>query len=170
MNFSKNMNNEKIEKIVEKLQDKLGIKTAPVPLEDVAEKLGLKIKRAPSDDFSGLLLRKDGRALIGINSNESHTRQRFTVAHELGHYFLHDTQDAFVDYRDNQVGGVRSSRERQANRFAAAFLMPQAMLAADVKKLCKKGIFDPEVEALAKKYDVSKEAMNYRIINLGLSK
>jgi Zn-dependent peptidase ImmA (M78 family) len=137
--------------------------------EQIAEKLGIRIKRAPSDDFSGILLRKDGKALIGVNNTESHVRQRFTIAHELGHFFLHQAKDAFVDYRDNQHGGIRSSKEREANMFAAAFLIPRTSLVADVKKISSKGIFEIEIENLAKKYDVSKESMNYRLLNLGLA-
>lgn len=163
------MSKEQIEKIVEDLQQNLGVRSTPVQIEEIAEKLGIRIKRAPSDDFSGLLLRKDGRALIGINDSESHVRQRFTIAHELGHFFLHQAKDAFVDYRDNQSGIVRSFKEREANMFAAAFLIPRKLLVADVQKISSKGIFDPEIESLARKYDVSKESMNYRLLNLGLS-
>lgn len=163
------MKNENIEKTVEQILNKLGIKQIPVPLEEIAEALGIRIKRAPSDDFSGLLLRKDGKALIGVNDNESHVRQRFTVAHELGHYFLHPAKDAFVDYRDNQTGLVRSTKEREANMFAAAFLIPRESIILDVKKITATGIFEEEIARLAKKYDVSKESMNYRLLNLGLS-
>ncbi len=166
------MKNEQIEKIVEQLHQKFGVKNVPVQIEDIASKLEIKIKKAPapSDDISGLLIRKNGRALIGINENESHVRQRFTIAHELGHFFLHPAKDAFVDYRDNQTGIIRSSKERQANMFAASFLIPQKQITLDVKRIAKGGIFDSEIEILAKKYDVSKEAMNYRLINLGLNK
>jgi hypothetical protein len=59
------MKNEQIEKIIEDLHQKLGIKQIPVQIEQIAEKLGIRIKRAPSDDFSGILLRKDGKAWLG---------------------------------------------------------------------------------------------------------
>lgn len=163
------MKNEQIEKIIESLHQKLGIKQIPVQIEQITTKLGIRIKRAPSEDFSGILLRKDGKALIGVNDTESHVRQRFTIAHELGHFFLHPAKDAFVDYRDNQHGGIRSSKEREANMFAASFLIPRESLISEVKKISSKGIFDTEIESLAKKYDVSKESMNYRLLNLGLS-
>jgi Zn-dependent peptidase ImmA (M78 family) len=162
------MYNEKIEKIVDSIHQEFGVRAMPVQLEEIVEKLGIRIKKAPSEEFSGLLLRKEGRALIGVNSNEPQVRQRFTIAHELGHYFLHKTQDAFIDYRDNESGIVRNSRERTANVFAATFLMPRSHVVADLKKTAKGGIFETEIERLAKKYDVSKEAMNYSILNLGL--
>lgn len=163
------MKNEQIEKIAEDLRNGLKMRQIPVPVEQIVELLGIRIKRAPSEDFSGLLLRKDGKALIGVNDSESHVRQRFTVAHELGHFLLHQAKDAFVDYRDNQKGGFRDQKERQANVFAAAFLIPRTSLIAEVRKISHTGIFDAEIENLAKKYDVSKESMNYRLLNLGLS-
>lgn len=165
------MKNEQIEKFIETFHKQWSIKNVPIPVEEIAGKLGIRVRMAPapSDDISGLLIRKKSWALIGINENESHVRQRFTLAHELGHFFLHPTKDAFVDYRDNQTGVIRNFKERQANMFASAFLIPKQQISADVKKISKEGIFDPEIEVLAKKYDVSKEAMNYRIINLGLN-
>lgn len=138
----------------------------PVPVEHLAQALGIRIKKAPSNDFSGLLLRKDGRAWIGVNDKESLVRQRFTIAHELGHFFLHKTEDAFVDYRDNKRGLTRNPKEVEANAFAAALLIPRPNLLADLKQIFQKGIFEADVEDLAKKYNVSKECMNYRILNL----
>ena len=160
---------EKLEQIVEEIQTRLEIKQVPVPVEEIAEKLGIRVKRAPSDEFSGMLIRKDGKALIGVNSNESFVRQRFTIAHELGHFHLHPTKDVFVDYRDNHAGGIRSSKERFANMFASAFLIPRKHIVKDVQQFLEEGIFEFELSSLAKKYEVSREAMNYRLLNLGLT-
>lgn len=170
MNSKKIMINEKIEILAEKVRKDLALKWLPEDMEKIIAKLGIKVKYAPSDEFSGLLIRKDGSALIGVNNNESSVRQRFTIAHELGHFFLHPTQDAFVDYRDNLKGVIRNAKEREANMFAAAFLMPKSLIISDVNKLSKKGIFESEIKELASKYNVSKESMSYRILNLGLIK
>jgi len=166
------MKNEEIEKIIEQIFKNFDVKEIPIPVEKIVEKLNIRIKRspAPSDEISGILIRKNGVALIGVNNTESHVRQRFTIAHELGHFMLHPAKDAFVDYRDNQAGVIRNSKERQANMFAASFLIPRKQITSDVRKISKGGIFESEIESLAKKYDVSKEAMNYRLINLGLNK
>ena len=94
-----------LEKIEEKAKETLnafGVKTVPVPIEEIASKLDIKISRGPNKDFSGLLIRKDGSALIGVNNSEAPVRQRFTIAHELGHFFLHPTKDTFIEYRDNK--------------------------------------------------------------------
>ena len=162
---------EKIELAAEQVLNQLNLNVIPVPVEEVASKLNIKIGREPSEDFSGLLIRKDGNALIGVNNNESNVRQRFTIAHELGHYFLHPKQDSFVDYRDNNTNKremMRTPRERQANAFAAALLMPRSKLVKDVKAVFKQGVDVDDISELAQKYEVSDEAMKYRLMNLHL--
>lgn len=164
----KNMYKEEIEKLVENIHAELKIEDMPVPVEEIVAKLGMKIKMAPSQDFSGLLLRKAEGALIGVNSEESPLGQRFTIAHELGHFFLHKSKDAFVDHRHR--GFAKDEKEKEANVFAAAFLMPRKKITADIKELISNGISEVEIESLSKKYEVSQEAMTYRLINLGLCK
>src|SRR2546430_15631384 len=107
---------EKIESAAEQLLAKLNIGEVPTPLEDVARYLNIQISRAPSAEFSGLLIRKDGHALIGVNSSEAAVRQRFTIAHEIGHFLLHPQKDAFVDFRkERNSREIRPPRERHAD-------------------------------------------------------
>lgn len=160
----------RIEKIAEEILNQMKLNVVPVPVEEVATKLQIKIGREPSEDFSGILIRKDGKALIGVNSTESHVRQRFTIAHELGHFILHPKKEAFVDYRDNQKDIMRTPREKQANAFAAALLMPRSKLMKDVKNKFKSGIYEDDLAELADEYEVSTEAMKYRLLNLNLIK
>lgn len=159
---------EKIEQRAELVLKELNVKTLPVPVEEIASRCQIKISRAPNNDFSGMLIRKDGRALIGINNSESSVRQRFTIAHELGHFFLHPKQDAFIDYRDNKKDVMRTPREKQANMFAAALLMPRSLLLRDFRLIAKEGFSEDGLEALADKYEVSGEAMRYRLMNLNV--
>ena len=159
---------EHIESRAELVLKRAGVDRLPVPVEEVAAKHHVRISRAPHSSLSGLLIRKESRALIGINSREAPARQRFTIAHELGHYFLHETKDAFVDYRDNASGIARSPREREANMFAAALLMPRRQLLKDCRALARDGILETEVATLARRYAVSEEAMRFRLINLNL--
>ena len=165
------MISEHIELKAEEVLSALNIKFTPVPVEEIASRSLIKISRAPSKDFSGLLIRKDGHALIGVNSDEAPVRQRFTIAHELGHFYLHPQKDAFVDYRnhkDNDRDIETTNKERQANMFAAALLMPRKDLARDFKNISK-GLSDDEVAIiLAKRYEVSEDAMRFRLKNLGL--
>jgi len=157
---------EHIETQAEAILKKAGINTLPVPVEEIAAKYQIRIRRAPHPAFSGMLIRKDGHALIGVSTSEPAVRQRFTVAHELGHFFLHTNKDAFVDYRDNMKGVVRTPREKEANMFAAALLMPRQVLLKDFRAIAKGGLSDDELTTLAKRYAVSEDAMRFRLMNL----
>jgi len=158
---------EKIENLAEKLLKEIGANSLPIPVEEVAGRYRIQIRRAKSKDFSGLLIRKDDYALIGINSSEAETRQRFTVAHELGHFFLHPKKDTFIDYRNNRRI-VRTPREMEANMFAAALLMPRKILENDYKKMSFMGFGDEDLSELASRYHVSDDAMRFRLMNLRL--
>lgn len=155
-----------IEKKVNKLIDLLNL-TVPIDVYEVAKRCDVQIKKSPSKDFSGVLFRKDGRAFMAINSSEGKERQRFTIAHELGHFFLHQMQDTFIEFRNTSDRTVKSIKEREANQFAAALLMPEVYLRQDMEKLSSP-VGPEDILNLAKKYQVSFEAMNYRILNLTL--
>lgn len=159
-----------IENMAANILRNAGIASCPVEVERIATQHRITIKRGTNPNFSGILIRKDGHALMGINNSEAHSRQRFTIAHELGHYFLHETKSAFVDYRDNK-GATLTPREREANAFAAAILMPKNLLEKHVATRTRGGLLtQQDVEWLAKEYDVSEEAMGIRIMNLQLGK
>jgi len=161
-----------IERKAEEVLEAFGKRTLPIAIEEVATHFGLRIGKGPSEEFSGLLLRKDDSALIGINDNESPQRQRFTIAHEIGHYLLHPAKEAFVDYRNSSI--PRTPKEREADAFAAALLMPKKEIVRDYTAAMKgmafdEGHFEKVVTLLANNYDVSEEAMKIRLMTLGTS-
>ena len=163
------MMKKEIESGVEKMLATYNLKSAPIPVEDIARKNDISIGRTPSNKFSGLLFRKDnGPSFIAVNSTESSVRQRFTIAHELGHYFLHPNKNTFIDFRDNKKNILRGQKEVQANQFAAALLMPKKLLEKDVSSIAKEGLSEEHIKFLAKKYMVSEGAMSFRLINLHL--
>ena len=75
--------------------------------------------------LSGSLSKQDNHWLIRVNSVHSKNRQRFTIAHELGHYIYHkDDEQEFVD--TTFFRGMSSDNfEFTANRFASELLMPE---------------------------------------------
>lgn len=98
-------------------------------------------------------------------------RQRFSIAHELGHFRLHSRQrdhcqcaHAAVDPQDSDDTPLTATPrlEREADAFAAAFLMPQALLRVDIAQ------FGRCVSFLAARYQVSEPAMRRRVRRLGL--
>jgi RNA polymerase sigma factor (sigma-70 family) len=92
-------------------------------------------------------------------------RQRFTVAHELGHFLLSHHDHFHIDLSDQATHGnppgYNWQDERAANDFAAAVLMPSAMVVEYFES-------DRALEKLARRLKVSREAMGWRLVNLGL--
>ncbi|WP_165989768.1 ImmA/IrrE family metallo-endopeptidase [Streptomyces sp. YIM 98790] len=149
---------------------------AAAPVDPFALACGLDVQVVPQsldDDVSGMLLRRDGQSVIGVNCNHSLLRQRFTVAHELGHLRMHrgrplilDT-DTRVNYR-NTVSSMATDREEvEANRFAAALLAPETLVRAAVRQTSFRTV-DELVTQLADTFKLSEIAMTYRLMNLGI--
>lgn len=153
----------------------------PVDVESIARGEGIKIVCQSLGDIAGMLVRDGGEVVICTNSKHPPVRQRFTIAHELGHYSLHRGRELFldapakvvkVDFRENQPDGPTHREEIEANAFAAELLMPEGEVTNSYLDIVEE---DPEIEeaelivALAESFGVSKQAMTYRMINLGLS-
>src|SRR5216683_5032250 len=93
-----------IRALAEKLLDEYCATGAPVDVRKIAEALGIEVKIDPvDDDLSGFLYREpsSGRAVIGVNSNHHPNRRNFTVAHELGHYLLHEAETVHLDSKSS---------------------------------------------------------------------
>ncbi|MFD6286545.1 ImmA/IrrE family metallo-endopeptidase [Streptomyces sp. NPDC060205] len=151
-----------------------GIDDAPINPVQLAEKLGvLVVPQDMPDDVSGMLLRREDEQVIGVNQQHHKKRQRFTVAHEIGHLRLHrgrplilDT-DTRVNFRDTVSSMATDREEMEANRFAAALLAPEPM----VRRAAREAEFRTAkqlVHLMATHFDMSDMAMNYRLINLGI--
>lgn len=97
-------------------------------------------------------------ALIVYDPYRSRQRVRFTVAHEIGHWVL---AQGTWPISCQSAAGSRTPEERMADRFAAALLMPaDAVIAAWLR--------GEAFTALAARFDVSLEAMHWRLVELGL--
>lgn len=115
-------------------------RTAPVDVETLSHALGVPVHYANLDnDTSGMIEKTgDDKFRIVVNSNHPETRQRFTIAHELGHYMLHrhligDGVDENRAYRSSANGvyknrSIGPAQETQANKFAVSVLMPEELL------------------------------------------
>ena len=173
-----------IRAIVDKIFLDRGITSTSVPIDvdAIVEAYGIEIKRDQVDEgLSGFIVRsaKGGKAMIGVNRNHHPNRQRFTIAHELGHYLLHENEVVHFDgerpgftvhLRDHASSEGKDDLEREANLFAAELLMPARFLRKDVHEKPIDLFDDPgkALDTLAKKYAVSREALTYRLGYLGL--
>ena len=147
----------------------------PVDVDGLATALGIMVSRTPTnDDVSGFIYKqKDNPTVIGVNSNHHPNRQRFTVAHELGHFFLHDKTEVHVDQfvvrlRNTASATGEDRDEIEANRFAAELLMPVRMVSEEISRLQIHDFSDDRaMTQLAKQFQVSVQAMSHRLTGLG---
>jgi Zn-dependent peptidase ImmA (M78 family) len=135
---------------------------------DIAAAEGIAIKYRnfqPKDQsVSGFYFQND--KAIYLNADEPSVRQLFTVAHELGHYFLEHKPDEYGVYRRQPVTtGVKPLNEKEADCFAANLLMPEAMIQAEFSRHPFLKSMGPSFLAL--KFGVSSIAMSNRLKNLG---
>lgn len=155
-----------------------GITKPPVPVDRIAEGLGVHIAFKPfQGDLSGMLYREpNGTTVIVINSDNSARRRRFSIAHEIAHLCLHESmlqvdRPITVRFRNELSSLAVDQEEIEANQFAAALLMNREWVLEDAKHLFGQQPDLPDVEVvnkLASRYDVSSQAMEYRLANLGL--
>jgi Zn-dependent peptidase ImmA (M78 family) len=135
------------------LRQYLGLDERAPNLDDVVRRLGIQLEYVVAPGWSGAVeSAPDGRAVIWIDSTDAVTRRRFTIAHELGHLFLHPLGQQF---RDSTFLG--NSQERQANLFAADFLMPKWMVDGDFRSAFR------SVVDLAEMYRVSPDVMRIHL-------
>lgn len=138
--------------------------SVPVDPARVAHKMGIEVSNAYLDpDVSGAIEKRDGHpAHIYLNASDHQNRQRFTCAHEIGHFVKHGDGDfEYVDYRDGTASMGVDEEERFANAFAAALLMPER----EVRRLRNLGMHEND---MATSFGVSEAAMVNRLKNLGL--
>lgn len=143
------------------------------------KKLSKKLKvdviaKKLDDDVSGLFVRIDDKPIISYNllDEKNKSRQRFTIAHELGHYILHSNRKPlFIDktpkvmFRNSASSSGEQLQEREANHFAAALLMPKKLLQSEINAVPES--LESPINYLAKKFKVSEQAMTFRLANLG---
>ncbi len=182
------LSNNQIARIANNLLASIG-NTPPIEVDLLAEKKGFELI-----PMAGLRNLSSTDAYLSHNKKEIaydpdvvNVRIRFSIAHELGHYYLHKNiinEVRFADYSEWREllkeipGWFWAKVERQANEFAAQLLMPRDSLDKiifeykDEIKIAKQFIAD-DIEAirdylaipLSKRFEVSEEAMRFRLIN-----
>jgi Zn-dependent peptidase ImmA (M78 family) len=162
-----------IERRVGELLDGIKLKRPPVPVEAIVRSWkGVAIRYSDLQDVSGLVVRKDGNVVIGVNQSHSPSRKRFTLAHEFAHVLLHEGKEVRfdTDFKVNLRSEVSTLgtdvEEVEANFFAAALLMPRRCLDSDPRTLSIDFEDAAVVQQLAKEYMVSTQAMQLRLVNL----
>lgn len=148
--------------------------TVPVRIAQLVESHGIEVVReAAGPDLAGMLVVDDDVSVIVVNADDAPYRQMFTLAHELGHYLLHRPTGAAAFHRDERSRTGTDRVEIDANTFAAEVLMPEAAVRMHAGDLSVDLATDHGLEQIAKlarRFDVSTQAMSFRLQNLGILK
>jgi Zn-dependent peptidase ImmA (M78 family) len=143
----------------------------PVKLANGA---GLRVYNAKfgQENVHGLIALRGGTPRVYVNADDHSVRKRFTIAHELGHFFLHlaSSEGEFIDDADNFRVPVEPDtawteerrQEWEANVFAAALLMNERLVRRMWPEI-------RDIEGMARWFQVSQQAMAIRLDELGLA-
>ena len=141
-----------------RLRQHWGLGNDAIPnLVELLEEKGIKVLAVDLADINGLAARacsgKKSLPVIVVNSQDCGERQRFTLAHELGHLVM--------------KVGAKLDAEKAAHRFAGAFLMPAETLQAEIGKH-RKSIGGSELMHFKQLFGVSIQALTWRCRDLGI--
>ena len=164
------------EKLARAIHEQLTPSTGAVPLLDIAAGLDIvEIRREPLSNFEGALLMPPdrNRCSILVNKLAIKARQRFTIAHELGHYLnlghrpnkdvgFACTKEQMRLWRVLPTQNQHQRQELEANRFAIELLAPRARFASPLRKPPSLS----QIVSLADELKMSKEAIARRYVEL----
>jgi Zn-dependent peptidase ImmA (M78 family) len=146
----------------------------PVPIEEmvVANDIKKVERLSGAPEFVGMLVTDETKSYgqIWIGGDMRSTRQRFTIAHEFGHFLLpHHTKMEYrcrsQDLSQGEKGSTpEAEREWEANRFAAELMLPRQQFIKRLGKVAAPCL--SHVERLATAFDMSVEATARRYLNL----
>ncbi len=138
---------------------------APVPVEDIAMDRGVLCLEAKLTGCLARLVRQGKRGIIRTDSKiREEGRKRFAIAHELGHWFLHEAESQFFVCTAEQMRDYKGSpMEVEANLFASELLMPTALfrpLARDAEPRLE------HIKTLAGTFNTSLTATGMKFVDL----
>lgn len=170
-----------MEQQIEQILREAGVRYAPpVDVEKIASSFRIRVISTPLPGKIGeIIFNIDNTTLIKIDpfENSYQPRYRFTLAHELGHFFLHrvpgyayeDTKETIMDRKNTYWDG----KEGEANSFASQLLMPTKLIEVtgmDIISQNNNISIDDFIIRMAQIFNVSKQSMKFRLAKLGVIK
>ena len=137
--------------------------TCPVSLLPIVKDYNIDLQFIYRPHYSGRIFQiENGRYRIECNALHPRTRQRFTVAHELGHFFMDkDLIHEKSVLEDNALyrSKLPTKREVRANRFAADLLMPMHV----IEKIIDDATQNIKPKDIANLFNVSEQAIRIQL-------
>lgn len=148
-----------VERVADAVRRAWGLGEDPIPdLVDVLETRGVRVFAVSVDalgKFDGMAACANGMPVVVLAAHAAGDRQRFTLAHELGHLLLDGRLAPALD------------EEAACNRFAGAFLMPESSARREFGE--RRTAIEPrELSLLKEEYGMSMSGLLYRALDLGI--
>lgn len=158
-------------KEIEKILKENDCYKIPVPIVELAAKLGFGVyKQKMPKNCSGVIvvnqteeIENGFKKIIAVNESDVYVRQRFTVAHELAHYFRNEKETIYA----HRETGVRNQEEIDMDNYAGQLIMPFELIDKFVKK-ARRELTDDEyiiILKIAQEFLVSIKAAEIRYNN-----
>ena len=156
--------NEELEEFAQDILVKNDMYKIPVDLIGLANILNIEVyEQELENKISGAIRynRDDKKYTILLNKKDNNNRKRFTLAHELGHFFLDkdllESDEIHIDilYR------CSDEKEKEIDYFSGALFMPKRLIEIMYED-------NPSISELAEIFEVSESAMTVRLDILGL--
>jgi len=154
------------------------LSTPPVNIEALIKLFNIELDKNAElpDKILGEIRKVDGNYKISVRKNDHYYRKRFTMAHELAHFLLHENKigdgvDDNFAYRSTGDGNFDNQRitkkeETEANKMAAGLLMPKDLILKSIQEKNIGNNIDNLSELLSKEFQISASAMKIRIASL----
>ena len=173
---------KKIDCLAEKIRNIIDPNFNNISLEEYLEKKGIEVRYFDDERFDAFLKwdREEKRPIIAVNAMAPRVRQRFSIAHELGHLILDwrwvpgvDNSDVIAELNQNEYLSAQyrgkenyttdeQKQEQYANEFATAFLVPESALE---KINDSNDNYDKVIEEIMLEFGGSEQAANIRLQN-----
>lgn len=145
------------------LQDLRINRPEEIDLEAIAWIRGAAVRYRPLEKCEATIVGSKNNAIITVNSDSIPTRKRFSLAHEIGHWYHHKGRVLFCGPRDiGNPSYLTLNPETQADQFASDIIMPSYMFRPIIMKM--KRLTLSNIDEIAKEFSASLTATLIKVV------
>lgn len=152
------------ENYAREILEQLKIETIPTPIDFICENFNISIVYTDNIDADAIIYRDSDKTFFFIKKTDKYySRTRFSIAHELGHYFIPSHMEEVYSCTFDALSYLPNKEaEKEANDFAAELLMPLKHFKEDIRK---RNLSIEYIIELSNKYDTSLVSTAIRYLN-----